>query len=100
MTAQPYWYKKVDEFSKRNTSTLVLGKMHHWRGNDGYDGVDGVNMDKTLAEADEIKIWAGIILSLIGGGIAIVNMIAYCTVLKKAQNIVEILNTQGKISLQ
>ena len=59
------------------------------RGNDGYDGVDGVNMDKTLAEADEIKIWAGIILSLIGGGIAIINMIAYCTVLKKAQNIVD-----------
>lgn len=59
------------------------------RGNDGYNGVDGVNMDKTLAEADEIKIWAGIILSLIGGGIAIVNMIAYCTVLKKAQNIVD-----------
>ena len=59
------------------------------RGNDGYNGVDGVNMDKTLAEADEIKIWVGIILALIGGIIAIVNMIAYCTVLKKTQHIVD-----------
>lgn len=59
------------------------------RGNDGYNGIDGVNMDKTLAQSDEIKIWVGIILALIGGIIAIVNMIAYCTVLKKAQHIVD-----------